>query len=326
MSTRTIRSSRPRTRPVAIRTRRRPQTNILVRLGLLVLLALLQRGAMALPSHPRPRSGIVVVKWTTPDVLDRLGPVWYYQYGFDGPDVPGHQRVYLVPTHFDDDALLAAMRRAARSGPGKWWLVGNEPNDPYQDNLSPSAYAVFFHRVERLARRADLSIRLVPAGIANADWRWAQAFRESYRAQFGRYPQVAAWNIHNYILDSDHSQYDLAEFQRRILAFRAWMALSGEGHQALLLTEYGVLFGSGCCGRPVEDAAPGIEFMRQATTWLEQTDYVQAWNWFSLYSEQQFSGDLLSGSGELSPFGQAYAAWVQSALASPSPASLGQQQ
>jgi len=200
--------------------------------------------------------------------------------------------------------------------------VGNEPNDPYQDNLSPSAYAAFYHRVARLARRADLSLRLVPAGIADADWRWARAFRESYRAQFGRYPPVAAWNIHNYILDADRSQYDLAEFQRRILAFRAWMALSGEGGKALLLTEYGVLYGSGCCGQPVEDPAPGVEFMLQASTWLEQTDHVQAWNWFSLDSRQQFNGDLLSPSGELSAFGQAYAAWVRSSLASPSPASL----
>ncbi len=323
MSASTMRSTRPPARPVAVRARRRPRIRISVHLGLLVILALLQRGAASLPSHPRPRAGIVVITWTTPDVLDHLGPVWYYQYGFDGPNLPGHQRVYMVPIHFDDDALLAAMRRAARSGPGTWWLVGNEPNDPYQDNLSPSAYAAFYRRVERLARWADPSIRLVPAGIANADWRWAQAFRESYRAQFGRYPRVAAWNIHNYILDADRSQYDLPEFQRRILAFRAWMALSGEGHQALLLTEYGVLYGSGCCGRPVEDAAPGAEFMRQTTTWLEQTDYVQAWNWFSLDSAQQFNGDLLSPSGELSPFGQAYATWVRSALASPSPASMG---
>jgi hypothetical protein len=306
------------------RNARRTGIQVGAGLALIALLALVQRGAMPLPSHPRPRSGVVVIAWTTSAVLDRLGPVWYYQYGFEGPDLPGHQRVYLVPPHFDDDKLLAAMRRAARKGPGSWWLVGNEPNDPNQDNLSPAAYAAFYHRVSRLAKRADLSLRLVPAGIADADWRWAQAFRESYRAQYGRYPQVAAWNIHDYILDADRSQYDLAEFQRRILAFRAWMALAGEGFKPLLLTEYGVLYGSGCCNRPLEDPAPGVEFMRQATAWLEQTDYVQGWNWFSLDSEQQFNGDLLSPTGELNTFGKAYGALVQSSLASPSAASLSE--
>lgn len=300
---------------------RRLESSTLLRLGLVILLAMVQRTATMLPSQPRPRSGVVVIRWTSSDVLDRFGPVWYYQYGFDGPDIHGHQRVYLVSPHFYDDDLLAAMRRVARKGPGHWWMVGNEPNDPFQDNLSPSAYAAFYHRVTRLARSADSSLRLVPAGIANADWRWAQAFLDSYRAQFGRDPQVAAWNIHNYILDEDRSQYDLDEFQRRILAFRAWMALAGQGEKPLLLTEYGVLYGGGCCGRPVEDPSLGVEFMRQATAWLEQTDHVQAWTWFSLDSEQQFNGDLLALSGELSLFGQAYVDGVRSSLSTSFPAS-----
>jgi len=286
----------------------------LLRLALAMLLLVLLRGAMRLPPHPRPRSGVAVIAWPGSSVMDRLGPVWYYQYSFAGPSIWGHQRVYLVPPHFDDESLLSTMRRVADKEPGSWWIVGNEPNDPNQDDLTPAAYAAFYHRVERLANRADLSLRLVPAGLADADWRWAQAFRESYHAQYGRYPRVHAWNIHNYVLDPPFSQYDLGEFQRRILAFRAWMALAGEAKKPLLLTEYGVLYGSGCCDRPMESPDLGVQFMRQATLWLEQTDHVQAWCWFSLDSKQQFNGDLLSPSGELSVFGQEYATLVQSSL------------
>jgi hypothetical protein len=276
----------------------------------LLLMVLTLRRATTLASQPWPRAGLVVALPTTAQVLDRFGPLWYYDYGFDGPDLQGHQRVYMVRPHFDE----ARLQRALRARPGSWWLVGNEPNDPFQDNLSPGAYAAFFHRFVEIAQCNDRSSRIVPAGIADADWRWAQAFRESYRAQYGTYPRVQAWNIHNYLLDADKSQYDVAEFQQRIVAFRDWMARIGEGHKPLLLTEYGVLYGSGCCDRPIEDPAAGVEFLRQTTRWLQETHLVQAWTWFCLDSRGQFHGDLLQPSGELSEFGDAYRETVREYL------------
>jgi hypothetical protein len=243
-----------------------------------------------------------VISPLTSEVLDALGPLWYYQYGFAGPGLPGHQRVYLVSPFFSDERL----EQALHDNPRSWWLVGNEPNDPYQDNLTPATYAAFYHRFLGIAQRKAPSCRIAPGGIANADWRWAEAFRRSYRAQYGRYPRADAWNIHNYILDPGADQYDVAEFKRRIIAFRDWMARVGEGNKPLLLTEYGVLYGSGCCNRPLEGPARGVEFMRLATQWLQQTEYVQAWSWFSLDSKRQFNGDLLDASGKLSEFGSAY--------------------
>ena len=268
----------------------------------LLLAALLRADARPI-GQPWPRQGVVRIGPASAAALDLFGPAWYYQYRFDGPDIPGHQRVYLIPPCFDDTALIRAMHDHL----GAWWLVGNEPNDPAQDNLSPGAYAGFYHRALMAARRADWSAHIVPAGIANADHTWAAAFREAYRAQYGHYPPVAAWNIHNYILEPEFSQYDLAEFQRRVIAFRAWMDAIGEGGKPLLLTEYGALYGSGCCGRPIEVPDDAVAFMRAATQWLQATQYVQAWAWFSLDSSGQFNGDLLDPSGALTPFGQTYA-------------------
>ena len=136
-------------------------------------------------------------------------------------------------------------------------MVGNEPNDPHQDDLSPGAYAAFFHRFATAARAADPTVRMASAGIANADCEWAAAFRDSYREQYGEYPAVDAWNIHNYILEPDRDQLDLAEFQRRIVAFRTWMDEIGEGDKPLFLSEFGALFGlsEGHLGRSAEDGA-----------------------------------------------------------------------
>lgn len=260
---------------------------------------------------PVPAEGVVVLAGVSSETLGALGPVWYYQYGFEGEDIPGHMRVMLVRPHTRSDELAEAMRRRTDA----IWLVGNEPNDPFQDALSPCAYARFFYWVEQIAARSDWGARLVPAGIADADTAYAQAFLDCYRASYGREPRLAAWNVHNYILDEGLSQYDVVVFQERIEQFRAWMEDVGHGHLPLLLTEYGVLYGSGCCDRPVEPPDEGVAFLRATTRWLQETDHVQAWAWFCLDSRSgglvsQFNGDLLTAEGALSPFGRAYAELV----------------
>jgi hypothetical protein len=282
---------------------------LLAGIGVLLLVA---RGA--LPTHAPlwPRCGVVVVARGQPGDLTRLGPVWYYEYGFGGEVLPGHQRAYLVRPAFARQELLQAMRDRPRS----WWFVGNEPNDPFQDNLSPAAYAAFYHQVVLTAQRSGSPIWLTPAGIANADWHWAEAFRTSYRQQFGRYPPVDGWNIHNYILEPDASQLDVQTFRQRVLAFREWMARSGEGAKPLFLTEFGALFGdasSGAQGPYQREDTPEeiIAFMDDVVSWMAAGDDVQAWAWFANDTRGQFHGDLFAAPGELSIFGQAYIDTVQ---------------
>jgi len=286
----------------------------LIRVVILVAVLLLARSGSRRSAWPMPAEGVVMLGGVSRETLDALGPVWYYQYSFEGPNVPGHARVMLVRPHTAEDRLAAAMR--ARSD--AIWLVGNEPNDPFQDALSPCAYARFFRWVERIAARSDWGARLVPAGIANADPTYAQAFLDCYHALYEREPRVAAWNVHNYILDAGTSQYDVGLFQERIIAFRGWMCDAGQADLPLLLTEYGVLYGSGCCGRPLEPPDEGVAFLRATTGWLQETDYVQAWAWFCLDSRSadgvsQFNGDLLAADGSLSPFGDAYGQLVMEA-------------
>ncbi len=235
-------------------------------------------------------------------MLDAIGPVWYYTYGFEGASIPGHERVYLVRPGYDPSALRQALRRDR----GAWWIVGNEPNDPYQDNLSPAAYAAFYQRFVSEARRWDSTCRLVPAGIANCDWEWAQAFREAYRQAEGEYPPVDAWNVHNYILEPERDQLDLAEFQRRIVAFRAWMAEIGAQDTPLWLTEFGALYGTGQDGRPPQDLEQAAAYMASTVEWLAAGDQVQRWAWFATRTAGQFYGDLYDEAGLLTALGETY--------------------
>ncbi len=235
--------------------------------------------------------------------LDRLGPVWYMDWQWRTPTLAGHERLYVVrcwEVRGDQGAIAAAMRASGAS----WWSLGNEPNDPNQDNVSPEAYAGLYHTFAGWAQGAP-RVRIVPAGIANADWNWAAAYREAYRARYGRYPRVDGWNIHNYILEPGLDPYDGREFQRRILAFRRWLETIGDGGKPLFLTEFGVLYGSGCCERPVDPPERVQAFMRESVRWLDESDVVSAWAWFATYSDL-YNGNLMTPEGELTALGGQY--------------------
>lgn len=165
--------------------------------------------------------------------LDALGPVWYINWSWQSPTLVGHERLYMincVEVKADPGRIPAAMLASGAA----WWALGNEPNDPNTGNLTPEEYAELYHIYEGWAERAP-RCGMLPAGIANADWEWAEAFREAYRQKYGRYPRSDGWNIHNYILEPGVDPYDVAEFGRRILAFRRWMESIGDGDKPLFL-------------------------------------------------------------------------------------------
>ncbi len=273
-----------------------------LRVAVVALALLAPARAAPRPAFPGSPAGMVAVVWPSPEALEQLGPIWYYTYGFEGPVYPHHHRVLMVLPHYDEDRLIAVMRQH----PGSWWMVGNEPNDPYQDNLSPEAYAAFYRRFETLARGVDPTARLMTAGIANADWRWAGAFCEAYRQAYGRNPRVDAWNIHNYVLEPERSQLDQTLFRERVIAFRQWMAEVGEEHTPLVLSEFGVLMGQEQYDTRYEPPEAIIAYMQETVAWLRATEHVQAWAWFANHTGGAFNGDLYDAQERLTPYGLAY--------------------
>jgi hypothetical protein len=245
--------------------------------------------------------------------LDQLGSVWYFDYDYRGTPIPGHTRFLTLKV----SDSLAEVPVVAQAQPGAWWQFGNEPNDPAQDNLTPSDYATRYRQFYTLVKGADPSAHIVPAGIGDADWNWADAFREAYRTSYGSYPPEDGWNIHNYLLDSCANATNADAFKSRVLAFRDWMTRIGEQSKPLFLTEYGVLFGGGCCGCPTIPPAAVTDYMNTVTTWMAQTQSVTAWAWFAVNTENQFNGDLFQDGGGITLFGQAYRNLIQTAPASP---------
>ena len=240
--------------------------------------------------------------------LDAIGPVWYMDWKWETPTIEGHERLYVIRC-WEARANRVAIQRAMWASGEAWWSLGNEPNDPNQDNVSPDQYAELYHILE-VSQELAPRIHIVPAGIGNADWQWAEAFRKAFYERYRRYPRVDAWNIHNYILEAGQDPYDGGEFERRIEAFRAWMVRIGDGDKPLLLTEFGVLYGDGCCGRPIDPPEKILTFMHESVNWLVESEAVSAWAWFSTRSEP-YNGDLMTAAGALTDLGKRYRLLVQ---------------
>jgi putative glycosyl hydrolase len=234
--------------------------------------------------------------------LNKLGDVWYVDYGYGGDVLGGHRRLFLVEAGINWDSAYAV----ALAHRGEWWQFGNEPNDPNQDNLSPSEFAQRYHEFYLGLKKMDPRASVVVGGIADADWKWADAFRENYREAFTVYPTVDGWSIHNYLLDRCEDATDVPKFASRIMAFRDWMTRIGAMDLPLLLTEYGVLYGNGCCSCPAIDPDEVVGFMRSATLWMARSNMVQGWAWFAVRSGGRFNGDLVSDRGDLSLYGSTY--------------------
>lgn len=258
-----------------------------------------QRPGRALPSPLGP--GVALGYGGGEHELDTLGPVWYLDYHFDTPAWPDHRRLYFIWIN----ALPAQVAQIARRFPGQWWTFGNEPNDPNQDNISPKAYVPLYHDIYYALKSADPQARLVPTGVANADWYWLDQWREDYRYKYGRYPPVDGWRFHDYLLDTCAGALDASEFERRAVDFRAWVKRIGDERRPLLMTEYGVLYGNGCCNCPLIPQSAVVEYMRKTTKWLIESHVVTAWAWFGVDTGNRFNGDLFRD-GDPLPTGMAY--------------------
>jgi hypothetical protein len=87
--------------------------------------------------------------------------------------------------------------------PGALWLIGNEPDSPFQDNLRPEDYARGYHQVYALIKTRDPSARAgagnivqpTPLRMQYLD-RVLQAYQQAYQQPF----PVDVWSVHSYIL------------------------------------------------------------------------------------------------------------------------------
>jgi hypothetical protein len=262
------------------------------------------------------------------------------------PPQPGAVRFWqLVKLNHDGPAMSwDSIESAISSQPGSVWIVGNEPDVIWQDNLTAEAYARHYNELYTFIKSRDPQARLAVAGVTQpTPLRLAYLDRvlDVYRAEFGVEMPVDIWTVHGFILREEAGSWgveippgmdetagrlyeiadhdDLGIFARHLLDFRDWMAQRGYQDRPLALTEFGILH-PGDYGFPPERVvafmagALDILINARADSGLPADDYrlVQWWFWYSLYDGEQYPTSNLfdPAAGELTVLGRAYAAFM----------------
>ena len=103
-----------------------------------------------------------------------------------------------------------AMRQIALANPGSTWIIGNEADVIWQDNVTPEAYARHFHDVYTTVTAVDPTAKFVSNGVGQVSrlrLAWLDRVWSTYRTLYGRDIPVDIWNVHTYIANEMHLQW-----------------------------------------------------------------------------------------------------------------------
>jgi hypothetical protein len=285
----------------------------------------------------------------TRELAERLGLGWYLDWGVR-PDSYRSAEVEYMPMirvpGGEPQPSLEALRTLVPALPGALWLIGNEPDVPWQDNVTPEAYAAAYHDLYYLLKSLDPTCRVAIGGVSQPTplrLRYLERILASYQAQYGEAMPVDAWNVHNFVLREERGSWgvdippgmpeasgtlreiddhdSMVLFRQQIVDFRRWMKGRGLQDRPLIVTEYGILMPNDY-GFPEERVE---QFMLDTFAYFDSAvdrelgmpadgyRLVQRWCWFSLGDERYPTGNLLEAEGTLTPLGEAFAAYARRA-------------
>ena len=237
-----------------------------------------------------------------------------------------------------------AIAGIARASPGSLWLVGNEPDVIWQDNVEPAAYARLYHDAYAAIKTADPTAQVAIGGVSQPTplrLRYLEAVLTAYREQFGMEMQVDVWNVHNFILREERGVWgvdippgipddrgmlygiedsgNLDIFRRQIVDFRRWMAQRGYQDRPLIVSEYGIPMPADY-GFPPERVVAFLTgtfdiFLTAADPALgypaDGYQLVQRWCWYSLADTTYPTGNLFDPqTGGMTAVGERWRAYV----------------
>ncbi len=225
--------------------------------------------------------------------------------------------------------------------PGSYWLVGNEMDVKWQDNVTPERYAEVYHDVYTFIKARDPSALVVIGGVSQpTPLRRAYLDRvlNHYQSTYGTQMPIDVWNVHAFILREEAGSWgvdippgmsgaggmlyeiddhiNMQIFRQNLIDFRRWMAERGYGDKPLVITEYGILM------PPDYGFGPDVaaDFLRQTldffTTAVDETGYapdggrlVQWWFWYGVWEQEDGypAGNLYdANSNQLTPAGRVF--------------------
>lgn len=276
-----------------------------------------------------------------------LGAGWYIDWTISRR--PG----YLAPEHWQMVRVAQGCTSispegagaVARRYPGRTWVIGNEPDVIWQDNVTPVRYARAYNDFYWEIKRSDPSARVAVAGVSQATplrLEYLDRVLETYRREFGTAMPVDLWTVHGFVLREERGSWgvdippgiDAAEgrlyevedhgslvlFETHLHAFREWMAARGYRDVPLAVTEFGILmypehgYTREIASEYLRRSFDILAGMRDRETGYPRDDYrlVQQWAWFSLSDPNYPTGDLADlETRRLTPVGLAFRDYVE---------------
>lgn len=251
-----------------------------------------------------PRFGVVHSLGGTP-ALQALRISSYYGYAWGDP-LPGAERIQMVGRPYISDEGLNEFISTHRAN---YWMVGNEPNNPSQDDLSPQEYAksyfFWYNRIKSLDPQAKLIAgQIVNYPTAGDAIVYLDTFREEYKSNYGSYPKADVWAIHAYPpfeVDSEgklHSICSTATLKEMVLSSIDYLRSEGET-APIWLTEFGLDWAK-------DDNPCYPPFMTDMVTWLKTQD-IKRWFWYSMNATAYgHGGSLVNLDGQPTSLGLLY--------------------
>lgn len=204
---------------------------------------------------------------------------WYMDWGLKLQPAQPNGAEYVQMVRLTGNVpSTSTVQAIADQNPGALWLIGNEPDSPWQDSLLPETYAGAYHDWYQLIKQRDPSARIGVGSIVQPTplrLRYLDRVLAAYQGQYGGQLPTDVWSTHSYILreidpsDPDalngtqsvwgayippgftetrgelytfSQMFDQNIFRQRLIDFRAWLAARGYRNTPLYITEFGTLF------------------------------------------------------------------------------------
>jgi hypothetical protein len=293
------------------------------------------------------RAGFSISTPTDPEYwANMLGSGWYLDWGVRTPPIVDNLDYWpMIRVHEDCiSPSVEEIQRIANLYPGQVWIIGNEPDVIWQDNVAPSKYAIIYHDLSQVIKSSDPTALIAVGGVSQATplrLQYLDQVLTTYQDLYHAAMPVDWWTVHGYVLREekgswgvdippgvdatqgelrevkDHGRIDL--FEAQIRTFRQWMVERGYQLTPLALTEFGILM-------PVSYGFPSdvvTSYMDQTFTWLSEVQdetsgypedgyhLVQKWAWFSISDPTYSSSDLGDlSSGNLTLLGEKFRSMI----------------
>ena len=246
-------------------------------------------------THWSTRAGFSISSPTDPEYWgSTLGSGWYLDWNIqNNPSPNGLEHWSMVRVHEDCiSPSVEKIQSAAINYPGQVWIIGNEPDVIWQDNVTAARYAYTYHELFGMIKSTDPTALIAVGGVSQATplrLQYLDQVLQAYKNLYDEPMPMDWWTVHGYVLREekgswgvdippginatqgelreviDHGRMDL--FEDQIRAFRQWMAKNGYQHTPLALTEFGILMPADY-GFPTDMVA---DYLEQTFTWLDQT-------------------------------------------------------